>query len=133
MPRRDDYDDDRPRPKKRDNTLLYVLLAVGGVAVLGCGGVGALVAFGWTRAVQDVQQRSDTFQPTMARDEFKKAVIGRTPEEVTAAVGRPDRTVGDSDPTWFYSNRTIDPANGKVDGMIRVRFTGGKVSGVVFN
>ena len=135
---RDDSHDEPPagphRPPK-DNTLLIVLLAVGGLLWLGCVGVGALLMFGFTRAVQvqEVQQEAEKARQVMTREAFKK-LVGMTPEEVEGAVGRPDRTEGmDGSLTWFYEDRTTDPANGKVDGTIRVHFMNGMVTEVVFD
>jgi hypothetical protein len=42
----------------------------------------------------------------MSREEFKAKVMGKTPEQVIEAVGRPDRTLDVGDQTRFYEKRT---------------------------
>jgi len=68
---------------------------------------------------------------TYLRKEFRKLLVGKTPDEVIAAVGGPDSTSQDGDSIkWTYRKRTIDPATGQVDAAIFVHFTDGKVSNV---
>ncbi len=63
------------------------------------------------------------------RDEFRKLVMGKTKDEVAAAVGKPKRTNDDPD-SWVYEDVTIDPVSGKVDSLIWVYFEQGRVSKV---
>jgi hypothetical protein len=70
-------------------------------------------------------------QRTYFRKEFRKLLVGKTPDDVIAAVGGPDSTSQDGDRIkWTYRKRTIDPATGQVDAAIFVHFTDGKVSNV---
>lgn len=67
------------------------------------------------------------------REEFRKTVVGKTPDEVIAAVGKPDRTNDfDDRKSWFYKELTTDPITDKVDKSITVRFKDGRVYEVVF-
>lgn len=69
-----------------------------------------------------------TTTKTYTRDEFRKLVVGKTPDEVIAAVGRPDSTQDSGrDPTWYYDSRTRDPVSGKIDFHAQVIFQDGKV------
>lgn len=68
---------------------------------------------------------------TVTRDRFTELVMGRTKEEVVAAVGRPDETSGNSDPgsgVWTYKGRTHDPASrGGADRYAFLHFADGVV------
>src|SRR4051812_16005132 len=67
------------------------------------------------------------------RDEFKALVMGKTPDEVIAAVGKPDETrEDDRGQTWYYKNRTLDPITSKADYQVRVRFRDGLVANVTY-
>lgn len=62
------------------------------------------------------------------RAEFERAVTGKTPAEVKAAVGEPPLSGGwEGEETWTYRGRTTDGATGKTDGVAEVVFRGGKV------
>jgi hypothetical protein len=70
------------------------------------------------------------------REEFRQLVMDKTPEEVIAAVGRPDST---QDPPgtlgvqhWYYKARTFDPVSNKTDRIAQVTFQGGIVSSVSY-
>jgi hypothetical protein len=144
---RDDYDD-RPRGKKSNAPPIIALVVGGGLfLLLVCGGV--LVLLGWVampgRQVAQNAAAPPTdaavIQPaggkegekrTYTREEFRQLVMGKTPEEVIAAVGRPSSTNDnpDSSPrTWYYWSRVTNPATGKPDSGI-LEFAGGKVSQV---
>jgi hypothetical protein len=59
---------------------------------------------------------------------FRGLVLGRTPEEVTAAVGKPDRMVESGTAVfWYYDGRTTSPATGKPDAKVQVVFQLGRV------
>lgn len=70
---------------------------------------------------------------TYTRKEFKALVMGKTQDEVTKLLGKPDST-GETlgEPFWDYKNVTNDPASGKNDDSVRVFFVGGKVDKVLF-
>jgi hypothetical protein len=66
------------------------------------------------------------------RDEFK-ALVGSTPEAVTATVGPPSfRLVDGTRSTWHYHNLTKEPATGQIDAVTKVVFDGGVVVDVYF-
>ena len=76
--------------------------------------------------------RSSGKADAMVRQDFKAAVIGKSPEEVIAVVGRPDDTTQlPGLDTWTYRNRTIDPVTGKT-GTAILMIRGGSVADVVF-
>lgn len=67
------------------------------------------------------------------REEFKKAVDGKTQDEVKAMLGTPYRTSDTGpDSTWNYENITRDAVTDKVDSDVWIRFRGGKVNNVHF-
>jgi outer membrane protein assembly factor BamE (lipoprotein component of BamABCDE complex) len=67
------------------------------------------------------------------REEFKKLVLGETPENVLKAVGKPDTTSeGGDDAFWYYKGKTRDSITGKVDDTAQVVFRKGRVEGVNF-
>lgn len=73
---------------------------------------------------------SSSSKSVMSRDEFTRAVQGRTPDQVIAAVGRPDRTStggeGGLTQYWYYDDAAKDPITGKV-GKVQVVVEDGKV------
>lgn len=65
------------------------------------------------------------------REEFRKAITGKTPDEVIKAVGKPDSTQDSGGgSTWYYNKATKDPVTDKVDYSAQVVFEGGRVSQV---
>ena len=69
------------------------------------------------------------------REEFKSMVMGKTPDEVIAAVGRPNSTSEDttSDRSlWHYHSFVIDPITGNAGLSTQVVFEGGKVVKINF-
>ena len=70
----------------------------------------------------------------MMRDEFKRVVVGKRPEEVIQAVGKPERTTEHSsgDESWIYRNKTKDPTTEKV-GNAYLHFKSGIVNSVSFH
>src|SRR5262245_17321947 len=68
---------------------------------------------------------------TYTRAKFRELVIGKTPDEVVAAVGKADRTVESGTAVfWYYDARTTDPATGKADKKAQVVFRYGKAAEV---
>lgn len=69
-----------------------------------------------------------------SREEFRSLVMGKTPDEVTKVLGKPVSTSdkGDGQPTWYYENLSRDPASGRLDSWIAVRFANGVVVSVSF-
>ncbi len=59
----------------------------------------------------------------VAREVFTEKVKGKTADEVTAAVGRPDSTTeGIGHPMWVYRDRTYDRVSGKEDSSVFLHF-----------
>ena len=81
------------------------------------------------------------FDPTMGHPPPKvyerqelQSLIGKTPDEVVAKLGKPGRTSdhnGKPD-MWTYYSRSLDPVTGKVDGVMFIHFSDGKVRNVNF-
>lgn len=71
----------------------------------------------------------------VTREEFKKAVEGKTPDEVVEAVGKPDQTSESGGRKyWYYDRRTTDPTTGKTDARAQVVFgEDGRVRSVNFS
>jgi hypothetical protein len=68
------------------------------------------------------------------RAKFRESVVGKTPDEVIAAAGKPDSTSesGRGTANWYYQERTVDPVTEKLDGRVQVVFEDGRVSQVNF-
>jgi len=62
------------------------------------------------------------------RDEFTKAVVGKTEQQVVDTVGQPglSRPLV-KEPVWFYYRKTKDPATGLLDDSAEVDFKNGIV------
>jgi hypothetical protein len=70
---------------------------------------------------------------TWTREEFRKLVMGKTPDEVIAAVGRPDKIHDDQGgQSWYYDQRTIETLNDTIDNRVRLRIEGGRVVDVSY-
>ena len=155
----DDYHDGPPgRPVRQSNPALVIGLVIAGallVVVLVCGGMMFLFAF---RAGDNVAQQPQAVQvgpveveemkladeksvkkkggmvQVQERENFRRLVMGKTEKEVIDALGEPnikDEEAGGSK-LWIYRNRTINPATGKPDEKVNIRFEDGKVVGVDF-
>jgi hypothetical protein len=86
------------------------------------------------QAVPAAKAMGEAMKPDpISRDDFKAKVLGKTPEQVIEAVGKPDRTADEPDPTWFYDRRTVDPVSRAVDGKARLTFKSGVVALVNFS
>jgi len=140
----DDFRDGRPPSRSGASPVLIVALILGSVllvVVAGC----AVLGFAFTRAVQvadEAVQAEAEARPDAAkgetkrvytRQEFRELVMGKTPDEVIAAVGKPDRTADDDNSqVWRYDERTRDPVTGKADDNTHVYFENGKVTRVSY-
>ena len=64
---------------------------------------------------------------TFSRDDFTKAVVGKSEDEVTKAVGKPS-SVTETDTehaTWVYKHQTFDLTNqNRIDSQTTVIFEG---------
>lgn len=102
---------------------------------------GVMVVFGLgSIAVQHSSQGSTNSSAlasssgnVMSRTDFKRTVIGKTEQEIIAAIGRPSQTqdMGGMQ-MWYYEERTQDPATGTADHMAQVTFENGRAVGVNF-
>lgn len=82
--------------------------------------------------VKPSRQASD-LKKRCTRDEFRRALIGRTRAEVTAMAGKPRATQLSGElEIWDYADRTVDPVTGKVDQLTAVEFDGERVTEVHF-
>jgi outer membrane protein assembly factor BamE (lipoprotein component of BamABCDE complex) len=101
------------------------------VAIFGTFGLVVLLAVG-LGAYYFVGKKGDgTSAKVYTRQEFSAKVIGKTSDEVIAAVGKPNSTQQfGRDPNWYYDYRTYDPITGKKDPMIQVVFVNGVVERV---
>ena len=64
---------------------------------------------------------------TFSRDDFTKAVVGKSEKEVTTAVGKPSSVQeGDAEhATWIYTHQTFDLNNqNRIDSTTSVTFEG---------
>lgn len=129
--------------RQQRTTLAIALAVVGGLFVLCLGGLGVLVLASRVPSRPTASdQKSAVIQPAggkegdsrkvYTREEFKKLVMGKTPEEVIAAVGRPwiAEDNDDGSPRWWsYLGRALNPATGEA-GSVEVYFQDGKVARV---
>jgi len=70
----------------------------------------------------------------MTREECREKLLGKTPEEVIAIIGKPDRTMElTSQLTWFYKGMTRDKLTGKPDNRVQITFEDGKVKSITFS
>src|SRR5262245_46867062 len=154
MPLRDDFDDEDdlygnslppppPRPSRQGaNSTVIILVVVGCVALvvlLICAGLFLMafrgaeppakpVAASKVAVIQPAGEKERMFR-VYTREEFRHLVMGKTPKEVMAAVGRPDNTDDrpDGSPrTWYYWSSVTNPATGRGDKGI-LDFQDGKV------
>ena len=69
-------------------------------------------------------ERTGKAPRVMSREDFCKAVMGKTPQQLIQTVGRPD---GAHDTWWLYSHKVVNPITGKVDDIV-IRFENGVVT-----
>jgi hypothetical protein len=136
-------------PRPSTSPVVIVALVLGGVFVLGilvCAGiwfVGFSAPNAEERAIREGEERAKFATDTggeirgtpkvYTRQEFRDLVMGKTPDEVIAAVGAPDHTATDEFGTfWHYRARTTDAVTGKTDPNTRLEFKDGRVSEVNF-
>ncbi|HKB06220.1 MAG TPA: hypothetical protein VKD90_28760 [Gemmataceae bacterium] len=148
MPRqyddRDDYDELPYR--RRTSPAVILLIVVSGASLLGIAFCAGLLAVTWVSApqpagppvavqvdepaVKDAELVGGT-RRVYTRQEFQDLVVGKTPDEVIAAVGKPDDSTEDGDGVrWTYAGRVRDPAPGKSAGNPVVVFRDGKAAEV---
>ena len=82
--------------------------------------------------------RFDSDPKVMLRDDFRRAVLGKTKQEVIQAVGRPDSTLDlreiswNNVSYWDYDDKTLDAASGKASSAT-VRFENNVVEDIRFS
>jgi hypothetical protein len=131
--RRERYEDDddsrfdEPKRKKGGyGPLLIVGGVIGSIVLLG----GLCIGWGFvSNAAKKVKENemakngqvvgvTKGQERKFTREEWKTMLIGKTPEEVIAAVGRPNRTREYTDETpheWGYYNKVFNPVTAKYE------------------
>ena len=120
-------------PPGRSRLLLVASLVAGGLLVLCTGSCGiGLMSDGWLWNCAATGHASP--KPAVSRQQFERAVMHKTRDEVIDAVGRPDRTESECfgnpfgeayrESRWYYYRRTLDPASGREDPAAMVEFRG---------
>ncbi|QEH31810.1 hypothetical protein OJF2_02750 [Aquisphaera giovannonii] len=72
-------------------------------------------------------------RPVFPREEFTRRVMGKSEDEVVAAVGRPDVTSEDNGARyWHFKKRTRDPVTQDEDTDVQVVIKEGKVTNINF-
>jgi hypothetical protein len=121
---RDDDFDDRPRPDRGGNPVMIVLVVAGGLLfliVLACAGLWFVGSRAANQAVERAEaEAAKEAAMVMTREQWEKAVMGKTPDELIASVGRPNRTIDNPDKTlwrWSYFDRVTNPVTGQADSV----------------
>ena len=123
--------------KRRElNTGLLIGIGIAGLAIALVVGGSCVVGVWWLAKdrppdVQPTRTATGNERKPYTREEFKALVMGKTPDEVIAAIGRPDKTWDDGK-EWSYDGITIDPITGKRDYVSSIEFKDGKVARVRF-
>jgi hypothetical protein len=142
----DDEDDrdDYPPQRQGMSPAWIVVIVVGGVSLLGlmaCAGIGLLgfwaapvnapanpgaVAVNDPAVIQPADGKVRDSKRVYTRQEFRDLVMGKTEDEVIAAVGKPDEVSEDGEiARWTYRDRVRDAA-GKAAVTPVVVFRDGK-------
>jgi hypothetical protein len=151
MPRRfderADYDD---QPHRRQTSgLVIVLIVLGSLMLFGVVACVGLLLFGWTSAPRpmggpaavvvanpDVPNEKSATAGTRriySEKEFRDLVLSKTPDEVVAALGKPDVTSQEADAVrWTYWGRIRGPLPGGAAAPAVVIFRDGKVTEVEY-
>lgn len=86
---------------------------------------------------QSTQESAQSSRTVMSREEFRQAIAGKSPDQVIASVGRPDRTDestgarGELIQYWYYDGAAKDEITGNV-GKAQVVIENGQVYRVNF-
>jgi hypothetical protein len=130
-------DEDLPDVAKPSGLLVPALVAAGVLLSLVLVGGTLLVLVVVNRPAPPPLDQVPTAKLPMTRDDFRKAVTGKTPKEVVRLLGKPADTSSSSgdditrpnyQATWWYENVTVDPVSGNRDPIARVKFYEGKAS-----
>ena len=115
------------------NNLVILVGVAGLVAGLFVGGIAGFIL---SRAISSPRQQNDTGNASSSsspskvwlREDFRRTLVGKTPNEVIEAVGRPSSTrESGRELTWYYRDRTKDPVAGTLDSHAQVIFQNGVV------
>lgn len=103
-------------------------------ATIGCLLIVGVLAMGCWRAAPPAAGPATSAKKVWDREDLKKAVIGKTTEEVKAVLGVPDKTSeADNAKYWTYFEVSRDPVTGKTDKSTTLFFSNGRtVSSVAF-
>lgn len=91
------------------------------IGLVGSGVVGGLFLIACVAVVTAVVILDREESKTYTRGEFRALVVGKTKEQVIAALGRPFSTADriDGTSTWYYRDKVLNPATTLVeDGII---------------
>lgn|SRR5262245_28898443 len=112
--------------------IIVAVVVVAGGCVVGGGAVALLLVAGFssrmtpsTPVYSGVSVQGEMGQPKrepMPRQEFLNLVNGKTHDELTKALGKPDKI--SSSGTWSYDNATRDEITGKIDFHTTIYFKG---------
>jgi hypothetical protein len=103
----------------------------------GCVVVGGFAVM-WSHVESDKRRpagaaKVDAAVKVYTRQEFRDLVMGKTEDEVIAAVGKPDETTEDGDAIrWTYEGRVRDPGPGQPAATPVVVFREGKAAEVQY-
>ena len=113
---------------KKMLTLSVLIAGSTGLILGGAGGCVVGYQMGKSGGVSSATAAAKTY----TRDEFRKLVIGKSPDEVIAAVGKPNSTqdYGKGSVNWYYDQRTTDPVTGNLDNTAQLIFENGRVASV---
>ena len=136
MPRDLAADSDKfehPRRRGRSPFRTWLLLAVLGSLILGCG-AGFVCGAAWIRVTDSTAARTAfvSITQTMSRKEFDTRMIGKTHDDVVIWMGVPDLESSANPDVWVFKDRTIDPSTGRTDPVVVVRFVGDRVVSVSY-
>ena len=128
------YDDEYERKRPASKTGLIVGITIAGAVFFGfLALVAGLVVWGGKKPPTVGHIPEVASGKTYTRAEFRKLVMGKTAEQVKAAVGVPSSTNEGDTVSWNYMSRTVDEVTGKTDFMALVTFgKDGRVEDVSF-
>jgi hypothetical protein len=140
---RADYDD---QPHRRQTSgLVIVVIVLGSLMLFGVVACVGLLLFGWTSAPKPMGGPAAVVVPAdpddtavgtrriYAQQEFRDLVMGKTPGEVVAALGKPDATSEEADTVrWTYRGRIQGARPGEPAAAAIVVFRDGKAAEVEY-
>ena len=131
----DDTDTDQPRrkPAAKISSRVWLIIAAVVLVQLISGCVVAVVFWATERTAAPTTPVAPA--KTYTRDEFRKLVLGKTPQQVIELLGKPESTGDDKEgkPShYLYDKITYDTTTQKPDGRIGIWFERGVVDHISF-